>query len=189
VKARLILTLVLALGGTEVAFPSVAAAAEPQPRHNLRLGLAMGQALVVPPVVCSGCDRFWGRALSFLVDVGWTLRPNIVLSLEQQVAVIYFADGTDGALSASQLAGRYFWRERAWLLAAAGVGFRDVTEDERPDFGIRTWSHTGPVVTVGTGYEPGRRGAWSFDLQARATVIVADGVAPAVMVLLGGSWN
>ena len=159
-----------------------------QPRRNVRLGLSVGQALVTPPL-CSDCDSFWGRALTFVVDVGWTLRPNLVLSLEEQGAVIHFADGTNASIGGVQLSLRHFWQPRAFWLGGAGVGFRDVAEDENPRYGVRLWSQTGALLTLGAGWEPGRRGAWSYDLQVRATAVVAGGVFPGLLLLLGGSWN
>lgn len=181
--------LLLAVSCAGVLTSPSAAAAEHRPRRNLRVAIAMGPALLVPPLICSDCDSFWGRALSVVVEVGWTVRPDLVLSLEEQVTGIYFADGTDGTIGGFQLSARYFRNERVWILGAAGVGLRGVSKDQRPDFGVRIWEQAGPMVTVGAGYEPGRWKAWSFDVQARATAVFAGGVAPGVLLMVGGAWN
>jgi len=165
-----------------------AAASVDRPRRNLRLALAMGQSLVLPPL-CSGCERFWGPALGAGIEVGWTLRPNLVLALEEQVTLVRFADRTYGSLRALQLSALYFWRPRAWLRGAAGLGRRAMHPEEDASPRARTWSQPGPAVTFGIGQEATRVRAWSLTLEARATAVFAGGVAPGLLLLAGGAWN
>jgi hypothetical protein len=167
----------------------VLAAREHKPRRNVRVGLGLGQGLVLPAIACSRCDSFWGRSFSFALEVGGTIRPDITLSFDQQFSVIYFADGTTAGLSAYQLLVRYFRTERSFLMGGVGVGVRSVSEDQAPRFGVREWMHVGPLITAGAGYELIRAGSWSFDAQARVTSVVDAAVVSGVLLLLGLSWN
>lgn len=155
----------------------------------MRLAFALGQGALLPPA-CSDCVSFWGRSLSFGLEVGATLRPDIVISLEEQLNVIHFADGSDGMIGGFQLAALYFFRPRTWLVGGAGIGLRMVTANAGVVFPMpREWSHPGVLVTVGAGHELGRRGAFAFDVQARAMTVIADALAPGILILVGAAWN
>jgi hypothetical protein len=180
----------LSMAAALLALPAVAAAqTADQPRRNIRLGAAIGQGFISPPL-CSRCDRFWGRGLSFAVEVGWTVRPDLVLALEEQGTVIYFADGTDGGLASIQLSALYFWRPRAFLRGGFGFGIVDVAEDQHPLPGAALWEHFGPGLMLGVGYDWHRSRALSVSLEARTTfVITRNSLAPGLALLMGLSWN
>jgi hypothetical protein len=161
-----------------------------RPRRNVRVAFAMGQGALMPPA-CSDCVSFWGRSLSFGVEVGATLRPDLVISLEEQLNVIHFADNTDGITGGLQLSALYFFRPRTWLVGGGGVGFRQVSREQMtkvfPE--PKEWSHAGVLITAGVGHEIGRRGAFAIDAQARATAVMADALAPGILLLIGVAWN
>jgi len=174
---------------TPVPAPAPPPAPADRPRRNIRLAAAIGQGFIAPPV-CSHCDRFWGRGMSVAVEVGWTLRPDFMLSLEQQGTVIYFSDGTDGGLASLQLSALYFWRSRSFLRGAFGLGIVDVVEDQHPAPGAALWEYFGPGLTLGVGHDFHRAGALSVSVEARTTVVITrNALAPGLALLLGLSWN
>jgi hypothetical protein len=180
----------ITLRAIPAAATELAPAVVEQPRRNVRIALALGQGVLAPPV-CSDCASFWGRSLSLGLEVGVTLRPDLVISLEEQLNAIHFADDTDGLVGGFQLVALYFFRPRTWLLGGAGLGLRAMAPERMMTVFPRAkeWSHAGVLVSVGAGHELGHRGALAFDVQARAMAVIADALAPGICVLVGAAWN
>jgi len=156
-----------------------------KPRRNFRIAFSLGQGLFTPPI-CSSCDRFWGHGLAVHLEIGWTIRPDLVLVLAERVAVLPFADDSAATMGGFSFDLLWFRTSRQYFRGGIGPGFRDIEEQ----YEMNSRGDLAGMATFGLGQDIGRKGSFGAHAEALFSAFFDSRVVSGLgIVLIGVSWN